>query len=147
MLLRDLRAEELEAFDVEVDGTSPDRAAPGKRDTGVTASCYQRAKDQCGGAHGFDEVVRSFGSGESGAVDGGAMLSASVAELDFGAHGGQEIAGGLDVANLRNVFQDHRLIGEQGGGHAGQRGIFGAADADRAEQRLSAAKDELVHIL
>ena len=73
------------------------------------------------------------------------MLRASVAEFDFGAHGGQKIARGVDVANLGNVFEDDRLIGEQGGGHAGQRGIFCAADADRAEQWLSAAKNELVH--
>ena len=80
-------------------------------------------------------------------MDGGAMLGASVAEFDFGAHGGQQVARGLDVAYLRNVFEDDRLIGEQGRGHAGQRGIFRAADAHRAEQRLAAADYKFVHCL
>ena len=113
----------------------------------MTAAGDQRAQDQRGGAHGFDEFVGSFGGGESGAVDGGAVLGAAVAEFDFGAHGGQQVARGLDVANLRNVFEDHGLIGEQGGRHAGERGIFCAADVNGAEQRLPAAKDEFVHEL
>ena len=147
VFLRDLCAQAFEAFDVEIDGASSDGAAAGKRDAGVAATGYQRAQDQRGGAHGLDQFVGGFGSGEVGAVDGGAMLGASVAEFDFGAHGSQQVARGLDVAHLRNVFEDDGLIGEQGGGHAGERGILGAADADRAEQRLSAANDKLVHIL
>ena len=78
-------------------------------------------------------------------MDGGAVLGASVAEFDFGAHGGEQVARGLDVADLRNVFEDDGLVGEQGGGHAGKGGIFCAAHAHGAEQRLSAADYELVH--
>ena len=44
-------------------------------------------------------------------MDGGAVLGASVAEFDFGAHGGEQVARGLDVAHLRNVFEDDRLVG------------------------------------
>ena len=73
------------------------------------------------------------------------MVGASVAEFDFGAHGGQEVPGGLDVADLGNIFEDDRFVGEQGGGHAGECGVFCAADADGAEQRLAAADDEFVH--
>ena len=78
-------------------------------------------------------------------MDGGAVVGASVAEFDFGAHGGEQVARGLNVAHLRNVFEDDGLVGEQGGGHAGQRGILCAADVNGAEQRLSAADYELVH--
>jgi len=75
----------------------------------------------------------------------GAVLGASTAEFDLGAHGGEKVARGLNVAHLRNVFEDDWFFGEQGGGHAGQRSIFCAADADRAEQRLAAADYEFVH--
>src|ERR1700680_4224144 len=119
----------------------------GQRDTGVAAAGYEWTEDQGGGAHGFDQFVGGFGSGEVGAVNGGAVLGASVAELDFGAHGGQQVARGLDVTNLGNIFENDGLIGEQGSGHAGERGIFGATDANGTEQGLSAAKDELVHEL
>ncbi len=135
----------LESLDVQVDGAGSDGAAAGKRNAGVAAAGYQRAEHQRGGAHGLDEFVGGFGGVEFGAVDGGAVLGASVAEFDFGAHGGEQVARGLNVADLRNIFEDDGLIGEQGGGHAGKRGIFCAADAHRAEQRLSAADYEFVH--
>ena len=35
-----------------------------------------------------------------------------------------------------NIFQDDRFVGEQGSGHGGKGGIFGAADANRAQQRI-----------
>src|SRR5579864_9450094 len=73
------------------------------------------------------------------------MVGASVAEFDFGSHGREKVARGLNVANLRDVFEDDRLVSEQGSGHAGKGGIFCAADADRAEQRLTAANYEFVH--
>jgi len=78
-------------------------------------------------------------------VDGGAVLGASVAEFDISAHRGEQVASGLNVADLRDIFQDDGLVGEQGRGHARQGGIFRAADADRSEQRLSAANDEFIH--
>ena len=75
-----------------------------------------------------------------------AVLGAAVAEFDFGAHGGEQLARGLDVAHLRNVFENHRLVGEQGRRHGGQCGVLRAADADRSEQRVAAANHQFVHI-
>jgi hypothetical protein len=37
------------------------------------------------------------------------------------------------------------LISEQGCGHAGQRGILGAADANGAEERFAATDYEFIH--
>ena len=147
VILRDFCAQTFQSFDVQIDGAGADGASAGKRDAGASAAGDQRPEHQRGGAHGLDQFVGGFGRGERGAVDGGAMLGASVAEFDFGAHGGEQVARGLDVANLRNVFQDDRFVGEQGGGHAGKRGVLGAADANCAQQRLSAANYELIHEL
>ena len=119
MLLRDLRAESFESLDVQIDGAGSDGASAGKGNAGASAARDQRPEHQRGGAHGLDQFVGSFGRGEIFAMDGGAMVRASVAEFDFGSHGGEQVARGLDVAYLRNVFEDDRLIGEQGGGHAG----------------------------
>jgi len=47
--------------------------------------------------------------------------------------------------SLRNVFENDGFVGEQGRGHAGERGVFRAADADGAEQRLAAADYEFIH--
>ena len=122
VLLRDLRAEPFEALDVQIDGAAADGAAAGQRDAGAAAAGDQRAEHQRGGAHGLDQFVGGFGTGEIRAVDGGAVLGASVAEFDLGAHGGEQVARGLNVADLGNVFEDDRLVGEQSGGHAGERG-------------------------
>jgi hypothetical protein len=74
-------------------------------------------------------------------------MGASVAEFDFGAHGGEQLARGLDVAHLRNVFENHRFVGEQSRRHARQRGVLRATDAHRAEQRVAPADYELIHVV
>ena len=88
-------------------------------------------------ASGFDQIA---------AADGGAVLRAAVAKFDLGAHRGQQLALGLDVAHLRDVFQNDGLFGKQRGGHSRQGGIFRAADAHGAQQRIAAANDKLVHV-
>ena len=70
------------------------------------------------------------GSERLRATDGGAMLGAAVAEFDLGAHGDEQAALGLDVADLGNVFEDDFVFGEDGGGHAGQGGVFCAGDLE-----------------
>ena len=72
-------------------------------------------------------------------------LRAAVAELDFGAHGCKQLALGLDVADLGNVFEGDFVFGEDGRGHAGQGGIFCARDADGADEGIAAADDEFIH--
>ncbi len=73
------------------------------------------------------------------------MLRPSVSQLDFGAHRRQQLAGGFNVAHLRNIFQNDRLFREQGRGHGRQRGILGAADANCPQQRIAAADHKLIH--
>src|SRR5208283_901762 len=103
------------------------------------------AENEGGGAHGLHQFVGSFGGCQVPAADGGAMLGAAVSQFDFGAHGGEEFAGGFDVAHLRDVFENNRFVGEQGGGHGRERGVLGAADADGTEQRIAAANYKLIH--
>ena len=87
------------------------------------------------------------GSERMRAADAGAMLGAAVAEFDFGAHAGEELALGLDVADLGDVFEDDFVFGEDGGGHAGEGGVFCSGDFDGAEKRVAAAYYELVHLV
>jgi len=144
VILCNFRAELFESFDVKVDGTAADGAAAGSE----TRARPQRATSGPRTRVEARMVLtsrRKLRAGEIFAVDGGAVMGASVTEFDLGSHGGEKIAGGLDVSYLRNVFEDDGFVGEQGGGHAGKRGIFCAADVDGAEQRLAAADDEFVH--
>src|ERR1700677_4669968 len=93
----------------------------------------------------LDDLVFGCGIGEDGALDVGAMLGAAVAKLDLGTHADQELALGLDVTDLWDVFEDDLVFSEDGGGHAGERGVFGSGDFDGAEERVAAAYYELVH--
>ena len=113
VLLRDLGAQALETLDVQIDGARTDGASAGQRDAGAATARDQRSEDERRGSHGLDQFIRRFRSAERARANSGAMLGASVAEFDFGAHGGEELARGLDVAHLRDVFENHRLVGEQ----------------------------------
>ena len=73
------------------------------------------------------------------------MLGPAVAQFDFGAHRSQQLARGLDVAHLRDILQDDRLVGQQSGGHGRQGGVLGAADANGPQQRIAAANHKLIH--
>jgi hypothetical protein len=85
------------------------------------------------------------GSERMAQLDAGAVLGAAVAEFDLGAHGGEQAALGLDVADLGDVLEDDLVLGEDGGSHAGQGGVLCAGDFDGADQRIASAYDELVH--
>ena len=130
---------------MEVDGTAADGAAAGHGDAGDAGAGDERAEDERAGAHGFDDLVLGDGVGEDGALDGGAVLGAAVAELDFGAHAGEELALGFDVLNLGDVFEDDLFFGEDGGGHAGEGGVLGSGNFDGAEKGVAAAYYKLIH--
>jgi hypothetical protein len=49
------------------------------------------------------------------------VLRAAIAELYFGPHRDQQLALGFNVADLRDVFEDDLILGQDGSGHAGQR--------------------------
>ena len=145
VLVADDRAHGFEALDVQVDGAAADGASSGHGDAGEAGAGDERAEDKRRGAHGLDDLVLRGRVGEDAAGDGGAMLSAAIAEFDFAAHGGEQLALSLDVLDLGNVFEDDLVFGEDGGGHAGQGRVFCAADADGAKQRIAAANYEFIH--
>ena len=145
VVLGDGRAHGFEALDVQVDGAAADGAAAGHGDAGDAGARDERAEHERTGAHGLDDLVFGDGVGEDAALDAGAMLGAAVAEFDLCAHGDKKLALGLDVADLGDVFEDDLIFGEDGGGHAGKRGVFCAGDFDGAEEGVSSAYDKLIH--
>ena len=79
------------------------------------------------------QIIGGFRIENLVALDDRPVLCASIAKFDVRTHRGQQVALRLNVSHLRNVFEHDRLVGEKSGGHAGERGIFCAADADGAE--------------
>ncbi len=58
---------------------------------------------------------------------------------------GDQLQHGVHVQDLGDVAQHHRLVGQQRGGHDGQRGVLVPGRADGAAQRLPALDDEALH--
>ncbi len=108
-----------QTFDVEVDGASADGAASRKRDASATTAGDQRAENQRRSTHSLDQFVGCLGRCQVAATNRGAMLGAPVTEFDFSSHGREQLARGFDVADLGNIFQDHRFFGEESSGHRG----------------------------
>jgi hypothetical protein len=68
-------------------------------------------------------------------------MGTSVAQFDLSAHSREKFAGGLNVANLRNVLENYGFVGEQRRRHARQCSVLRSADANRPEQGIAAADD------
>ena len=124
----DQGAHGLQALDVLVDRARADGAAARQRHPRVAETRQQRAQRQHRGAHGLDQLVRRFAVG-------------------FGVHAHvvEQAPHGAHVVQARHVGQQHRLVGQQGGAHLGQRGVLGAGDGQLALQRPPAADQEFVH--
>ena len=147
VLLRDHRAHLLQALDVQIDGTAADGAAAGHGHARHAGARNQRAQHQRAGAHGLDDFVRATGSESVRQLMVVRSCSSPSPQLDLRAHRGQQPPLGLDVAHLGNVLEGDLVLGENGRGHAGQRRVLGAGDANGADQRIAAANDELIHSL
>ena len=136
------RAEALEAFEVQVNRAVADDAAAGQRDGGLLFAPEQRAEHADGRAHFADDLVRSFG-------DDFLRLHRDRAArpLDLRAEVREDLQHVMDVAQVGDVVDDARLLGQQRGGEDGQRGVFRAADFDIAGQRVSAVNENFIHKL
>ena len=117
---------------MQVDGAVADGATARQGNAGEPTAGYQRTQHQGRCAHGLDDFVLGGRIGEHAATDGRAVLRTAIAQLDLGAHGDQELALGLDVADLGDILQHHFVFGENRRSHAGKRGIFGAAHPNRS---------------
>ena len=127
-----------------VDRSDTDGAAAGERDPGVPQPCYQRAKHQDAGTHGFDQLVGSV-------VDGGPVVGDKpecvTLLLPADPEVVEELAHGHDVPDPWESDQLERLVGEQRGGEGGQPGVFGATRANGAGEPIGSLNTESIHWL
>ena len=135
-------AEGAESFHVEVNGADADDAAAGVGDAGAPAFGEERAEDADGGAHGFDDVVRGGGGG---LIKGFEFEGAGVGPLGAYAESVEEVDHGGDVAEAGDVVEGDFVAGEEGGGHDGEGGVFGAAEGDFAVKRFAAFDAKAIH--
>ena len=128
-------AEAVEAVGVDVELALADPVAAGAA-MGVAMAGQQRADDEGGGAQAQGQLV-----GHAAAVDG---LSADpegagdAVPLDLGTERAEDSGQILDVGDVGDALEEHRLIGQQRRGHAGQGGVLRARDGDGTAQRAAA---------
>ena len=96
----------LKGQEVQVDGTSADRASAGQRDARAAFARHQRTEHEHGSAHGLDEVVRRFDRAQRSRLD---LDGAADATGDVCAQGLEHAAQGDDVAHVGDVVQDDGL--------------------------------------
>ncbi len=118
---------------------------PGHGDTGDAGAGDEGTEHQRAGAHGLDDLVLGDGVGENAALNASAMLGAAIAEIDLGTHGSEQFALGLDVADLRDIFEDDLIFGEDGGSHTREGGVFCSGNFDGSEEGIAAAYNKLIH--
>src|SRR5581483_9840458 len=72
-------------------------------------------------------------------------MSATVAQFNLCPHGDEQVTLGLNVTDVRNVFEDYRLFRQDGSRHRRKRSILGPTYAYCPNQRVTAANYEFVH--
>jgi hypothetical protein len=150
VLQLDLRAQQLQALEVQVDRPRPDGAAAGQRDLGVADAGQKRPEDEDAGTHAPDQVVGGQRAGDPARRQlqhpaGVPGLGGVAVHVDLDAVLLQQVRHGGDVAQMRQVRERQRLVGQQAGRHQWQGRVLGAADADLALEGLAADDPDLVH--
>ena len=59
----------------------------------------------------------------------------------------EQLHGGGDVVEMRDIAHGHRAAGEQCGREDGQRGILRAGDANFARERRAAGDEQFIHVV
>ena len=145
---RDLGAERLHPFEVEVDGAGAPRAAAGERDAGLAAAAEERAEHVERGAHLLDEVVGRLGVVHVRRVDHHRVRRRGVVVgfvRDGAARDAEHVRERVDIVEHGHVAERGDAVGEDGGGHERERRVLRAADVNGTGEGASALNDELIH--
>src|ERR1700744_5904061 len=109
---------------MQIDRTPTDGAAAGHGNAREPGAGDERSQDERRGSHRLNDLVFRDRVREHTARDGSAMLCASVSKLYLSAHGDEQLPFGLDIANLRNIFEDDLVLRKDGGRHTGKGGVL-----------------------
>ena len=137
-LLVDDRAELAQRLQVEVDGTTTDRAAAQLGNESLAQLVQQRAAEQDRDARGARERVdvRARGDLDVGGVH--AQRAAVLIEVDLDAVQAQQVRDNVGVTDERHVVELRGGVGEQRRNHRLGDEVFRSAHRDLTAQRMAA---------
>ena len=138
----DVGAHRFQSLDVQVDWPRADGAAAWQRHFGLTKAGQQWSQYQDRGAHGTHQLVRGLEGLNRARVH---LDAHPLVDHQVHAHATQQLHGGGDILQVRDVANDDRLVGQQGGGQNRQHRVLGAGGAQLAEQRYATIDDEFAH--
>src|ERR1043165_8193232 len=115
MALLDIGAHRFQPFQMQIDWPGSNSATSGSRDTSPAETGNKRPEHQKGGAHGFDQIIRSLEV--SDAVRLHFQLSGAIkpmAALHPFADAGKKPQGRPDISEMRNLLVETGLDCQQG---------------------------------
>jgi len=139
----ELRAERRQALEVLIDGARADGAAAGQGDARPPPAREERPEDHHRGAHRLHELVGRLG--RQGRGHAHAHRPAVAAPADLAAHVREQAPHGAHVGEVGDVRDLVLALGEERGGHGGERGVLRAGDLHRSAHGDAAFDDDLVH--
>ena len=125
---------------MQVHGAGADGAAAGHRDPGLAQAGQQRAEHEHRGAHGLDQFVGGFRAERAGR-----HRHLPVGEGVGAAEQFEQLGGGADVPQVRDVGVGYGFVEQDAAHEDGQGRVFGAAHMHDAGQRDAAFDDQFVH--
>ena len=123
-----------------IKSAAADDVAAGRRQRDGAAACEQRRGEQDGGTDSRAHLGIEIGRLDRLRVHAQCIRAVPLA---LGACGAHEFNKRLDIPNAGHVVQLYRLIGQERGGHDGQRRILIPSGTDRALETLTPFDNEL----
>jgi hypothetical protein len=128
---------------VGIEPASSNNVATGRGQNDLPASGQQRSGQQNRGA----DFLRHF-LGDLGASDVGHFyppVAGILTRFDASSQIPEDVEQDLDILYVRDVPENHFLIGEDGGGNTGKGGVFIAAGGDASIEGMTAFYKILMH--
>ena len=138
----DLGAHRLEAANVQVHRPRANGTAAGQRYVGMPEVRQQRPQHQDRGAHLLDQVIGRVAILDLGAVE---LNGHALAHHRLDAHAPEQLQGGSNILQVRQVADGHRPLGEQRGAEDRQRRVLGATGPYFTIGGSVAAYNQFIH--
>ena len=129
----DLCPHSFKGFQVQIDRTAADHAAPGKRDLRMPHLGQKRSHDQERGSHAAHKLIRSFGLIHPGCIKSQDI----VLSLDFDAQRLQYTANGHHIIEIRCIDNGCRCLRQKCRYNDRKNGILCAGNTDVSTQGMS----------
>ena len=131
-----------QSFQVDVDGTLSQPAAPGGGQLHPAGTVEQRRQIKHRAAHG----PRRPGGNPAAYLPGGTEVHPAVQVFGLPADAPQDLQRGVKIGQIRHIVQGHRPVAEHRCRQNRQKAVFGSGQSRPALQRTPARNTQIFHL-